>query len=680
MQNANIETFYCMPSSRKLLLCAAAALLLLLSSSCDGDWKNSRDRRSAEATQTYHDINDSLQHLTPHAVALAAEQMQKAKDSLTWYDYYMMRGRHYLLTDRPDSALPYSRRVMAFTGRQPVQTPRLKGLAASALIAQAGYHYLLHHNADSIIALYLQAYQLMKESDLHEGLPDLSANIGDAYVAKGDMPEGSRWYRRALYLADSLGMPERKSLTLYMGLGRIYTSVGDFTQARSYYEMADQHYDEMKPNMQSYFLNNYGNYFYYSRKYPEALATFRRMASHLRKYHAEKNFDMYLCKINLADVFLNLGQTDSARLYADEAEPYFRENKVGVAVYYAHTIRIGIALKEKRYSDVPKILLEDKGLGDAADLDMKSIRSRYMNQYFAAIGDYRHAYKGLMDDVQQKDSTEAGRKNMRTKDIMLQLTEDTIRLHHQLAMSQQKAKHTKTRLALAIVGTSLIIVILLFALYFNYTRKQKLKVDLSIMNLRLLNARQRISPHFVFNVLNSRINESNQQEADQLMMMARLIRSNLDLTTKTYVTLAEELDFVRQYVAVEQTLIGEDFEFTVEAPERSVLEAIKLPSMLVQILTENAILHGLKGREGRKLLCIKVEDDTFKTVIRVCDNGPGFDIRQYNSERSRTGLSIIRNTLAAINQENTKAKIRFDIHNDNGCHAALTIPKNIKLL
>jgi hypothetical protein len=64
----------------------------------------------------------------------------------------------------------------------------------------------------------------------------------------------------------------------------------------------------------------------------------------------------------------------------------------------------------------------------------------------------------------------------------------------------------------------------------------------------------------------------------------------------------------------------------------------------------------------------------------VADNGPGFDIRQYNSDRSRTGLSIIRNTLAVINQNNSKARIKFSIHNDNGCQATLTIPKNIKLL
>lgn len=668
------------PLRKHLRLCAALAIALLILLACYKASRQQSDQRSEQQMLTYRALNDSLQHLTPNAVRLAEEQMRLAKDSLTWYDFYMMRGRHYLLTDKPDSVMPYAERTLRFVEQLPTQTPRTRGLASQALVAQAGYHYLLHHDSDSIIALYMKAYRLMMESDLTTGLPDLSANIGDAYVAKGDMPEGSRWYRRALFLVDSLGMPTNESLTLYMGLGRIYTSIGEFQQAKNYYEMADKQYDQMKPNMQSYFLNNYGNYFYYKREYPEALKMFRRMKTHLERYHTENNFDMYLCKVNMADVFLNLHEADSARAYVDEAETYFRRMGVGVGIYYAHTIRIGIALLEKKYSEVPKILMEEQGLAAPDDPDMKGIRSKYMDAYYAAIGDYRQAYAILQDNMERHDSSEIDRKNMRTKDIMLRLTEDTIRLHHQVAMNEEKAAHARTQLISGIAVATLIILALTAVIYTNYLRKQRLKAELSIMHLRLDNARQRISPHFVFNVLNSRISNSSQQETDQLMTMARLIRTNLDLTTKTYVTLAEELDFVRQYVAVEHDLMGTDFDFSIEAPDTDELERQKIPSMLVQILVENAIIHGLKDKEGDKRLSITVDSDDKQTVITVSDNGPGFDIRQYNSERSKTGLSIIRNTLAVINQNNSKAKIKFSIHNDNGCQATLTIPKNIKLL
>lgn len=656
------------------LTCIIVTLTCLMACQDNDGYPN---KRTDKERQTYQALNDSMQHLSTKALTLIRQQMEEADDSLTWYDYYLMYGRHYLLTANHDSVVPYAERTLRFANRQQ-QTPRTRGLAALANSTLASYHYLLHHESDTVIRLYHQAYQLMMESDIKESLPDMSANLGDAYVAQGNLAEGSRWYRRALYLNDSLALPQKQTLTLYMGLGRIYTTVGDFEQARSYYERTDRQFDEMKPNMQSYFLNNYGNYFYFRQQYPQALQTFRRLKAHLERHKAQDNFDMFLCKINMADVFLNLGQTDSASLYVDEAEQYFKEQQVNVGVYYAQTIRIGIALKEKRLKDVERILQEAQGT-DVADHDMKAIRHRYLNQYYAAIGDYKKAYAGLRSHIMYTDSTAYRLKNMRSEDILTRLTEDTIRLHHQLALKEKEDYHQKERQWGITTLAMTIIIILLFILWGSQEHKRRLQTSLDIMMLRLQNARQRISPHFVFNVLNSEITKSNEDVSHHLSMLAQLIRTNLDLTHNNYITLAEELDFVSQYIDIERETLNGDFDFSIEAPERAVLESIMTPSMLVQILTENALLHGLKNKEGEKKLTIRVETDDQETRISVIDNGPGFDIRQYSSHRSRTGLNIIRTTVSAVNEENKKHKMRFDIHNDNGCHAILTIPKNIKL-
>nr|MCR5512943.1 histidine kinase [Prevotella sp.] len=278
------------------------------------------------------------------------------------------------------------------------------------------------------------------------------------------------------------------------------------------------------------------------------------------------------------------------------------------------------------------------------------------------------------------DSTRNEVQQMRTADILTRLAEDTIRLHHQLQLEQSQLKYTQTRTMVWGISALLVIVILAWFLYYNNQRKRRLQQQLNIQTLRLSNVRQRVSPHFVFNVLNSRIANTNPEETDQLMMLARLIRTNLDLTGKNVVTLAEELDFVKQYVAIERQLIGEEFMFDINAPAQNILEQIRIPSMLIQILVENAILHGLKNKEGQKLLTIHVETDDQNTRISVIDNGPGFDIRQYNSNRSRTGLHIIRSTVSILNHENPQAHMHFDIKNDHGCHAILTIPRTIKYL
>jgi tetratricopeptide (TPR) repeat protein len=633
--------------------------------------------RTAEELSQYERLNDSMTHRRPQALSMIRQQMEQATDSLTWYDYYLMYGRHYLLTPKLDSLLPYVRRTLHYVGQLDTQTPRTRGLAATALNSLGAYHYMLYHDADSTIGSYMKAYELMQESDMKDKLPDLSANIADAYVEIGDMPSGAKWYRKALVQVDSLGLPKDKSLTLYMGLGRIYTTLHDFERAREYYEKTDREYDKMAPNMQSYFLNNYGNYFYYRQQYDEALQTFRRLKVHLNRYFDADYFDMYLCKINLADVFLNLHQTDSARYYLQQSEPFFIEKGIEAGIYYAQTIRIGIALEEKQYGDVQRILREETKMS-IADEGMLNIRNKYMDRYYAAIGDYQRAYNAIRDNEAKEDSVEYSRTFMRSTDIMARLTEDTLRLHHELEKDRQQIKYEKTRTFNILMVAILIAAILGGLVWAQYHRKRYLQTRLDMLQLRMANARQRISPHFIFNVLNARIAKVGQKESEQLTMLAHLLRANLDLTQRTFVTLQEELDFVERYVELERQISGQDFDFTIDAPDKKILHETELPSMMIQIIAENAILHGLKKKEDEKRLCIKVEDLGSMVCISVCDNGPGFDIRCNCGERARTGLNIIRTTVSTLNMENKKTKIRFDIKNENGCRVSLTISKDIK--
>ena len=637
---------------------------------------DSQGARSAAERQRLLELYDSMMNKSPQALEMIEAEKRHANDSLTWYDYHLLYGRHYMLTEWPDSTLPYVEQTLRFTDRAK-PTPRTKGLRGTALNVKAAYLYLYHRQPDSITSLFRQAYELMAGSDLKEYLPDICANLGDSYVSTGDLVNASKWYRRALFLTDSLGIPAKRTLSLYMGLGRIYTTLHDFEQAGRYYRMTDQRIDELMPNMQSYFLNNYGNYHYFRKDYQEALRTFRRLQAHIRRYDGEHNFDMYVCNINLADVFLNLGQTDSARHYLQASEAFFKEKGVDVGVYYTQTIHIGIALKEKRYDEVERIIRQGDTLS-VTDIDMLSIRKDYLNQYYAAIGDYRRAYEALRIHTTLADSARMERRQIRSADIMTQLAEDTIRLHHQLLLNQQEMEHDKTVNRFAIIVGLLIITILLAIIYLSQQRKRYLQTRLDMLTQRLLNARQRISPHFIFNVLSTHINKAGKHEGDELTRLAHLIRTNLDLTRKTFVTLSEELAFVKEYVDIERSVSGLDFDFAIESPGDDGTLMVRLPSMMVQILTENAMLHGLKGNKEKGRIVIRVEDLGKQVRISVIDNGAGFDIRHYNSNRARTGLNIIRSTVSTVNQENNATKMHFEIKNDHGCHAILTIAKDTK--
>lgn len=392
----------------------------------------------------------------------------------------------------------------------------------------------------------------------------------------------------------------------------------------------------------------------------------------------QNNFDMYLCKVNLADVYLNLNQTDSAQHYLDEVEPFFRKNGDPAGIYYCNTIRIGIATKRGDFNEVRRVANGDKADEKDVQYSMVNIRNRYMRQFYEHTNNYRMAYETLKRDQSYTDSLEHNRSNMRSAEIMARFRADTLQLHHDLALEHKNAEiqraHTMTTGAIL----TAVVLVLLLIMWYMHTRKKQLQNQVNIMNLKLNNVRNRISPHFMFNVLNNKIVNSGEKEASELMELARLIRTNLDMSSQPYMMLDKELEFVQQYIRVERYLLGDDFKFNIDVADNANIAKVKIPSMFLQILTENAIVHGLKGMEGEKRLRITIARENNLTIISVEDNGPGFNARR--ALKKGTGLGIISQTIAVTNERN-KQKMRFEISNREdsnnqiiGCKATLKIP------
>lgn len=640
--------------------------------------------RQKSDTDNLVSIEDSMELNPSYARKLLDVGMKSAKDSLTYYEYMSRLGKYYCLSATPDSMSLYVNRVIAFASRQP-QSPRRNSLLAYAYNSQAANSHLFHKKPDEVVRLYQKAYDLLRESDSPELMPDVCANLGDAYVFENDLPKAASCYRKALFLVDSLQLPKERNASLYMGLGRIYLLLDDFDASLKCYRNTEPYFEGMPLNLKAYFLTNYGNYYYYSKDYATSLKKFLQLKFLLEKYGKEETYSMYLCKLNLADLYLNLGKIEQAEKYLDMVEPYMQENKDVVALYYCNTIRIGIAVKR---GDVARVetLLSKEGAHDDMDFSLRQIRNRYLRDYYAKKGDYREAYLNLKEDNLMSDSLEHNRANMRSTDVMQRFAQDTLLLHHQIAIEHKNAEIQESRaIILAVVGL-LVILSLLIALLVILARKKVEKDKLSIMQLKLDGVRNRISPHFVFNVLNNKIVNSDKKEASELLGLSKLIRANLDMSCKMVVSLQDELDFVRQYVAVESQLMDDELKFEVKIEDDIDEESVRLPSMLVQILTENALVHGLRGWEGTKQLTIDVTRMPNDVVrISVLDNGPGFDARTMMGKR-RIGLNIIGQTMSVINERN-KCKMSFQMHNRthadgtiSGCEAVLMIPQKIQYL
>lgn len=636
-------------------------------------------------------LDDSIAALAPSALQAIEKGMNEANDSTTYYEYMLRKALFYSLTEHPERADTLIDRVTAFVMHQDdgyyaingtCLSPRLNSLMAGAKACQAARYMSNHRDPRRIVALNRETYNLLLNSDSKHNLPKTCANMADAYMLCNDLPNAAKWYQRALFLVDSLELPQKENITLYMGLAQIYVTLRNYYKAKFYNDQTEPHVKEMSPSMQAYYINNLGNFYYFQGDYKHALLTFLRMKKMLERHGMVRTFDMYLCKINLADVFLNLGKLNDATAMLDDVEPYFRAQGDNTSIYYCNTIRFGIAVRAGRMQEAGR-LMADKTDESLIPYTLVNIRNRYKRRYYEHIGDYSKAYALLNRSIAYNDSIEHNLSNMRSAEIMSRFTTDTLQLHRDLAIEHKNAeiqsiKFTST-LAISIAVTS----ILLLILWYLYLRKRRFKIQLRMMNLKLDNVRNRISPHFMFNVLNNRIIKSDVKESNELTELAQLIRANLDMSSTLGVELQKELEFVQQYVRVESYLMGDDFHFNIDIAPDVDASSVRIPSMFIQILTENAIKHALRNKEGIKLLSITVRREQHNTVIRVTDNGPGFNPATL---RRKTGMNIISQTIAVINVRN-KDKIRFAIRNiyspdgqqTKGCEATLKVPDGVKI-
>lgn len=658
------------------LVCVLASLNI----ACN-DERHVANERTDEEVARLKRVADSVGVMAPTSRAMIDSALRAAPDSLTYYDYLVELGL-WSLVQTPDSVLIHADRIMAFAQRQD-STPRTNGLMAEAYHLRANYYFLYHQNQEEALKANLKAYHHFLASDMQDNVTSLCANIGDVYIQESRLPEAAAWYRRALLLTDSLQLPPERNYSFYMGLGNIYCQLQDYGRSEEYYAKSMAGFDQMQVNMQMMLLNNYGNLQYYKRDFASALRVYGRLDSLIAARQLRGGFDDYLCRLNMADVYLNLGRTDESLRCLQPADSFFRANGVGDAIYYASTIRIGNALKNGHAAQVGSILAsEPQAL--TIDENMIDIRNRYLYDYYMSINDARRAARYQQEYTRRKDSIDASREHMRSSDIMMQLAVDTLTLHNELRMREKDAQMSRYVLFSTLtIGVVLLLALALLA-WSLYLRKRNADKQLEVFQLRIDNARNQLSPHFIFNVLGHFMGSEGTIANKVVTNVIHLMHHQLTMARQMYTPLQEELQFTTTYVELAKTEMGQDFTFQIVCPATEEQLQRKVPSTFVQILVENAIKHGLSGVDWPKHLKVEVEFTPAETRIAVEDNGRGFDsVRLLPTRGTGTGLSVIRRTIALYNEHHDQ-KILFNVRNltddkgrIKGCCFSLVLPATL---
>jgi len=178
--------------------------------------------------------------------------------------------------------------------------------------------------------------------------------------------------------------------------------------------------------------------------------------------------------------------------------------------------------------------------------------------------------------------------------------------------------------------------------------KRKQQIEETINSLQMKTIKSQMDPHFMFNVLNGLANNvaiGNTKEAhDQIIRFSILLRSMMKRTDKIDIRLADEIEFVSSYLELEKFRFRDDFDFEINIDE-NIDKNIRLPRMLIQLLVENAIKHGLRNKEGLKILKVDINFKEGKTIIVVEDNGVGRKEAMKTTRDTGKGLKLIHDMI-----------------------------------
>ena len=160
---------------------------------------------------------------------------------------------------------------------------------------------------------------------------------------------------------------------------------------------------------------------------------------------------------------------------------------------------------------------------------------------------------------------------------------------------------------------------------------------------RLAALRMQLSPHTLFNLLHTirgQITQEPQIARSMVVQLADLLRRLLSAGQRDFSLLSEELNFVRLYLELQQQRFAD--RLTVELPDPEAQPALWVPSLILQPLVENAVIHGLAGHDLAVVVRIEVLASSDTLTVRVVNTIAPNHI----GGRHGIGLNNVRERLA----------------------------------
>lgn len=556
---------------------------------------------------------------------------------------------------------------------------------------------------EKAIEFYTLNSNIALELDDKSGLGKACQNLGESYSQIGNLEKALAYFLQSLDIRTVLGDKKGIALT-HSSIGHIHFMRDNFVEALEYYRNSLKMYSEI-----GYALgvadqySDVGNIMQELKIYDSALFYYQKASGF---YEKNENLN------HLANIYLNTGRVYLAKNDFDEAEKYFQNSEKlkvqtedNIGIYNAKSLTSSLHLKKA--GTFPA--------GSSAQHAELEVALGFARESFALAGKINNLVgqresSGLLMDIlsklgNEKEALKYASIKLETSDSLNKMQraealanaeigwkaqkkqEEIDRLENEKTLQQQviSQKSTLNRQLIFLLVFILVAIVLIISVSVLIMKNKRRKNDLErqkhileVTRLKMQNINNRLSPHLFFNLLHSVSGEpeSTGKTRDKIGQVASLLRKSLENSEQTAITLAEELEMVKNYIALQENRIPPPFEMSINIGENVNAET-RIPPMMLQIPVENAIKHGLMPFEGEKQLLINITQNHDRLVLKVEDNGIGRKNSTGRTAGTGTGLKVLLQTIHLLNQNN-REKIVFIISDKepSGTIVEIQIPLN----
>jgi tetratricopeptide (TPR) repeat protein len=435
---------------------------------------------------------------------------------------------------------------------------------------------------------YIQTAELNEALDNQSGLAKAYHNIGTVHLALSQYDEALEYFNKSIRIKRKLGDEVGMVATIN-------------ASAATHSEM--------------------GNY----KKALKALFKAYQMADHA---HADLERGNILN--NIGAQFFNLNQLDSAAHYYDKCLESYRAMDQKPEIVLALNNIGGLYLKRKdgptakAYYDSSLVMAESLGTRASMITIYEGLA-----EASALMGDYKSAYEWYMKFHALNDSLVGS--DVRESINALQTKFDSGRKDLRIAQLEIREAEASTAAAnwkiLILVLIFTVAILLTWLMY--YFNRRKIREKLRIKELEQKALRAQMNPHFIFNSLNSiqRMYIEGREEAanDYMADFSHLLRSILENSGRSAITLSEEWQITKLYLELEQLRTDNLFTYSIELDSSINPLETKIPPLILQPYVENAIWHGIMPKNAMGHIEIRMQLHAHgKLRCEITDDGVGY--------------------------------------------------------